>query len=248
MGFQRVDRTAYPPRHWALRGYANAGKSTFLSAMRQPLLMIDADGRAAEIARRGAEVLLISKETRDHHTPSAILQIVRREDLSAIGTVCVDSMTSILQASVGMGLANNRANVVKNKASSWINKANDMRLLQSALKETGKDFAIIWHLEDGRDKNGNPCQNQTMPLTERKRIKQSLNAVIEIGRYRNGMRYAKVAWSRVGLSGIVIEDTAGYWAGVPERIEQALYDPVPDAVATYPTTGTDPAVFHQEAP
>ena len=247
MGFQTVDRNAYPPRHWVLRGYANIGKSTFLMAMRQPLLMIDADGRAAEIARRGAEVLLISKEARDHHTPSAILQIVRREDLSAIGTVCVDSLTSIIQPSVGLGLANNRANLVKNKASSWIDKANDMRLIQSALKETGKDFVVIWHYEDGRDKNGNPAQNQTLPLTEQKRIKQSLNAVIDIGRHRNGLRYAKIAWSRVGLSGIVIDDTEGYWAGVPERIEQALYDSVPVAATMHPATDTDPAVFHPEA-
>lgn len=246
MSFVKMDCNAYPPRHWVLRGYANSGKSTFLTAMHQPLLMIDADGRAAEIARLGAEVLLISEETRDHHTPAAILQIIRREDLSRIGTVCVDSLTSIIQPSVALGLSNNRANLVKNKASSWIDKANDMRLIQSALKEAGKDFVVIWHYEDGRDKNGNPSRTQTLPRTEQKRITQSLNAVIDICRRPNGLRYAKVAWSRVGLNGIVIDDTEGYWAGVPERIERALYDSAPDTAIAYHAIDTDPAVTQQE--
>ncbi|MHB8408947.1 MAG: AAA family ATPase [Acidiferrobacterales bacterium] len=218
------------PRHWGICGYPNAGKSTFLMALRQPLLLIDTDGRAAEIARLGADVRSISSNPRDHRDPATVLRIIQQRDTSEIGTVCLDSLTSVLTAQISLGLADNRANRLKNKASAWVGKANDMRLFQGALEQTGRDFAIIWHYEDGRDKNGDSARRHTIPEVERKKLARSLNAVIEISVVK-GRRRATILWSRVGRQGIFIEDTEGYWAGVPEQIDDALY-------------GTAGATFH----
>src|SRR4051794_24418095 len=45
MAFKRVDKETLPPRRWALKGRYGDGKSTFILALRQPALIVDADGR-----------------------------------------------------------------------------------------------------------------------------------------------------------------------------------------------------------
>lgn len=222
--FEKLQSTPYPPRHWALFGYPSAGKSTFLAAMRQPLLAIDADGRIRELQRLGADIHTISRNPKDHHNCAAIFRLISEADTQSIGTVCVDSVTSILAPIVALAMAENRADIHKNKASAFVAKSDDMRLLQGAVTRAGCDVALIWHYEDGRDQNGKECRKQTVPETERARLVKSLNVALEIGK-ENGRRYAKVTWSRVGKRDVVIYDDQGLWKGVPEKIEEALYGP-----------------------
>ena len=51
-----------------------------------------------------------------------------------------------------------------------------------------------------------------------------MNAIIALEKdAKTGARQAVITWSRAGKKGIVIPDTEGYWKGVPEKIEEALY-------------------------
>ena len=60
MAFKRVDKETLPPRRWALKGRYGDGKSTFILALRQPALIVDADGRRHEL--KGGELYELSEE------------------------------------------------------------------------------------------------------------------------------------------------------------------------------------------
>jgi len=69
----------YPPRLWALVGYPGSGKSTFATAMRAPILAIDADNRFIEVARLAEEVYALSDVPADNSNADRIAAILAKQ-------------------------------------------------------------------------------------------------------------------------------------------------------------------------
>lgn len=225
MAFKPFVKKKYPPRQWGLVGFAGTGKSTFLAQLLQPLLVIDADGRFHEVADRCRNPLTLSENANDNRDGLAIAKALHGADLTGIGTVVLDSITPILRLTIAMAMEGNSRGENKNKSAAFQEKANQLRLIQDSMIRPGVDSVIVWHYEHGRDEQGKEKTNQTVSRAEGERLLRSMNAIIALGKdEKTGMRQAEVTWSRVGKRGIVIPDTDGYWTGVPEKIEAALYD------------------------
>ena len=211
-----------PPRRWGIYGQANAGKSTFLSAWHQPLLVIDPDGRFSEVAGRCLAPRSLSANPHEHRDPLAIHRLLSENDYSEFATVVLDSLTAILEPLKAVIMEENARRMHKNKSAPWAKKARVPRLIVDSMVGCGRDMALIWHSENGSDTYGKQQMRQTLPKVESRRILGCLNVVIRL-EHVNGLRTARVAWSRNEVRGVAIKDTEGYWHGVPERIEQALY-------------------------
>lgn len=234
--FPEFSTRSAPPRRWGIYGYANAGKSTFLSAMHQPLLVIDPDGRFSEVAGRCRAPRSLSTNPREHRDPLAIHRILSSNDCSEFATVALDSITAILEPLKAVIMEENTRGLHKNKSAPWSRKAAVLRMIVDSMVGCGRDMALIWHSEDSSDAYGKRQTRQTLQKVEARRILRCLNAVIRL-EHVGGRRLARVTWSRNGVQGVAIEDTDGYWRGVPERIERALYG------ETATNTGTTPPVF-----
>ncbi|CAO3434511.1 AAA family ATPase [Azospirillum endophyticum] len=220
MAFKRVSQTALPPRRWALKGYYGDGKSTFILAMQQPTLMIDADGRRHEL--KGGELYELSEEAADHRSVERIQDLLDANmPGSDIRTIAIDSVTSLIGVSIARAMLDNAADRNRNKNQAWVDKAEKMRLLQDAVTAHGSHVLWIWHLEDAQ-LNGKAQIRETLPETERERLYRSLNASLRIVREED-RRGVLVEWSREGPSGMIVWDDEGHWKGVPERIEAAIY-------------------------
>ncbi|OIQ66090.1 hypothetical protein GALL_523460 [mine drainage metagenome] len=215
-------KAAYPTRQWALIGRRGTGKTAFLGAMRQPILMIDADRHAQDLANRGAQVCLLSDDPQDMSDPFRTHTILRANGAGGCRTVAFDSLTQITDSLVASAMESNRRGINKNKASAFTAKADALRLISSGMTACGVDSVYVWHLEDARDKDGKPVVRPTLPPTERERLQKVLTAIILIDEDGQG-RFARVLWSRPGPKGATFYDESGFWAGVPERIEQHLY-------------------------
>lgn len=215
-------KPAFPIRQWALIGRRGAGKTAFLGAMRQPILMIDADRHAQDLANRSAQVCLLSNDPMDMTDPLRVHAILKANGAGACRTVAFDSLTQITDSLVASAMEANRRGLNKNKSAAFTIKADALRLISSGMTACGVDSVYIWHIEDARDKDGKVTVRTTLPPTERERLQKVLTAIIEIGENEKG-RYAKILWSRPGPKGAVFYDEAGYWAGVPDQIEQHLY-------------------------
>jgi hypothetical protein len=223
-------KPAYPVRQWALIGRRGTGKTAFIGAMRQPILMIDADRHAQDLANRQVQVCLLSDEPQDMSDPLRVHAILRQEGAGGCRTVAFDSLTQITDSLVASAMEANRRGLNKNKSSAFTAKADALRLISSGMTACGVDSVYVWHVEDARDKDGKATVRPTLPPTERERLQKVLTAIIEIAEDDKG-RYAKVLWSRSGPRGATFYDEAGFWAGVPDQIEQYLYADVPATAA-----------------
>jgi len=105
-------------RRWAIIGPAGVGKSTFLSAMRQPLLVIDPDGRFCDTAPLCEMAYTISEDARVHRDPLQIYRTLSSGDYSQIGTVCLDSITAILEPMKAAAVEETRRGLHKNKSAA----------------------------------------------------------------------------------------------------------------------------------
>jgi hypothetical protein len=220
MAFKRVDKDILPPRRWALKGRYGDGKSTFILAMQQPALIVDADGRRHEL--KGGELYELSEEAADNRSVERIQDILDRNmPGSGIKTIAIDSITSLIGSSIARAMLDNAADRNRNKNQAWVDKAEKMRLLQDSVTAHGTHVLWVWHLEDAQ-LNGQTHIRETLPETERERLFRSLNASLRIVR-ENDRRGILVEWSREGPSGMVVWDELGHWKGVPERIEAVLY-------------------------
>src|SRR3954454_16451311 len=87
MAFKRVDKETLPPRRWALKGRYGDGKSTFILALRQPALIVDADGRRHQPAcmfdadgrrheLKGGELYELSEEPADNRSAERIQDLL----------------------------------------------------------------------------------------------------------------------------------------------------------------------------
>jgi hypothetical protein len=231
MAFKRVDKDTLPPRRWALKGRYGDGKSTFILAMRQPALIVDADGRRHEL--KGGELYELSEEPADNRSVERIQDILDQNmPGSNIKTIAIDSVTSLIGSSIARAMLDNAADRNRNKNQAWVDKAEKMRLLQDSVTAHGTHVLWVWHLEDAQ-LNGQMHVRETLPETERERLFRSLNASLRIVR-ENDRRGILVEWSREGPSDMVIWDELGHWNGVPERIEAALYGRGGDTKPTPP--------------
>lgn len=215
------------PRHWVVRGAPNTGKSTFLTALRGPVVVIDADHRARELAGRGpADIWPFSTKPHENTDPYLIAQILMRdaeEYAREVRTIAVDSVSGILTPIIARAMAGNKRGENKNKVAAFVEKAQVLRLIQDPLAATGCDIVYIWHEETAFDNNAKRVTHQTVPDTERKRLQRSLNALLVADIDAEGRRRLRIGWSRSGHGqGQAFVDTVGGWVGIPEQIDAAL--------------------------
>jgi hypothetical protein len=216
------------PRHWVVRGPAGAGKSTFLTALRGPVLLVDADQRGAEIAQRAPFAIrplsLVGRDNTDPLRISELLHDNGPEIARDFRTVAVDSLTAILSPVVALAMEGNRRGLNKNKAAAFLGKSQVLRLIQDTLASLGTDVVYIWHEERGRNEKGEAIVRQSVSEIERKRLQRSLNAVLVVSCDKTTQkRILRIEWSRSGHgAGHTFSDTTGCWAGIPEQIDAAL--------------------------
>ncbi len=247
MAFKKMERTPYPPRLWALVGFPGSGKSTFAAAMRGPLLVIDADQRFQEVLGLAGEVYQLSDTPADNTDYERIAELLAENMPGAkVGTIVVDSLTTIIAPLVTRAVIDNDAERNKNRMAAFKDKALAMRMLQDAVSKWGIDTLWIYHLQEGRDAQAKEQTTATVSKTELARLVRSINLQLEIVQ-EGSRRGVKVTWARRGRSGGILWDESGRWAGMPEAIEKAVYDGLSaaeqdaieaDAPATFPNPET----------
>ena len=227
MAFPKLTNQRYPRRQWALVGFPGSGKSTFVAAMRQPGLIIDADHRFAEIIRtHGGNFFGLSENPADNIDARNIAHLLK-EGMSGSGvqTIVVDSLTAIITPLVMEAMLANKAKENTNKVAAFTDKALAMRTLQDAVTGYGTDTLWIYHLQEGRDQNAQKQVTTSISPVELARLRRSLN--LELRMIRNGNKFGiRVEWAREGRSGMELWDQTGCWKGMPEAIEAAVYDNV----------------------
>ena len=224
MAFAKMTQPAMPRRLWALVGFPGSGKSTFAARMRGPLLAIDADHRFDEVMRLAGDVYQISNAPADNVQPERIAACLHANmPGSDVATIVVDSLTAIIAPLVTQAVLDNDAGRNKNRMAAFKDKALAMRLLQDAVSAWGCDVLWIYHLQNGRDANANEVTTATVSRTELARLTRSINMQLRIVDAAGGKRAIKVEWARRGRSGMTLVDETGTWAGMPEKIEQAVY-------------------------
>lgn len=230
MPFPKFEMSRYPIRQWAAFGFPNTGKSAFLSVLKGPLLVVDADQRFDATLRknlqlgRAIEAHRLSENREDNTNPLRIVEILDANMPGAkIGTIAVDSLTTIIAPRVTRGIVAKKEND-ENLIEAWKDKATTMRLLQDGCTKWGVCTFWIWHLNEARDAQAKAQVNETLSRSERTRIMRSLNMRLEFIRERD--KYGvKVVWARDGRSGMTLWDEPGnFWQGMPERIEHEVYD------------------------
>jgi len=231
MAFKKMTRTKYPPRLWAMVGYPGSGKSCFATQMRGPLLVVDADHRFTEVVGLAGtrDVYELSDVATDNTDPDRVAAILAENMPSSdVATIVVDSLTAIITPLVVQAMVDKDAGREKNLAAAFRGKALAMRQLQDAVTRWGTDVLWVYHLMDARNGQGQALVRATVSQTELARLTRSINMQLEI--IQNGdRRGVKVVWARRGRSGMTLWDETGTWAGMPEKIEAAVYDGLTEA-------------------
>jgi hypothetical protein len=229
MPFKKMTKPKYPPRLWELRGYPGSGKTTFATQMRTPLLPIDADNRFAEVVHLAdGDVYRLSDDPSDNTDARRIADLLDANmPGSDVATIVVDSLTTIIAPLVAKAILANDAGENKNRIAAFKEKALAMRTLQDAVTRWGCDVLFVYHVEDARDGQARAVTRTSISDTELARLMRSVNLKLEIVQ-SDGRRGVKVVWARRGRSGMVLWDDTGCWRGMPEKIEQAVYDGLTD--------------------
>jgi KaiC/GvpD/RAD55 family RecA-like ATPase len=225
MGFKKMTRQVYPPRLWGIKGYPGSGKTTFAVQMRGPLLVVDADHRFQEVLDLAGEqeVYELSDAPADNVSADRIAaRLTEGMPGSEIGTIVVDSLTAIIMPLVVQAMQDKEHGRAKNLAAAFRTKALAMRQLQDAVTRWGTDCLWIYHLNDARDAQGKELTQATVSKTELARLMRSINLQLEIVQ-DSGRRGVRVVWARRGRSELTLWDETGFWRGMPERIEEAVY-------------------------
>jgi hypothetical protein len=223
MVFQKYVKPQYPRRQWLIEGEPDTGKSTFVTQMHKPILPIDADQRFAEVVHLAGEVYQLSDNPADNISVDRIAEILYEQmPNSDVGTIAVDSLTTIFAPLVMQAVRGNEQGKNKNRVAVFKEKATAIRLLQDVVTGWGTDTAWIYHLVKGRDAKANEVVKTSITELELSRIMRSVNMRVRLS--QDGVYKAEVIWARCGRSGVVLEDAAGYWKDMPEKIEAAVYD------------------------
>lgn len=221
MAFKKLS-TKLPSRLWMLSGRSGDGKSLFSMQMRGPLLPIDADHKLHGVAQHAAgELYEFSTDHADALSVDAICRILEQNmPDSGVGTILLDSITPILEPIIIDAME--QAKQSKSKMAPFQAKATAVKRLTHALHKWGCDVLWIYHLETTHTQNGDKAERTSIPATELARIAKSVNMRLSIVRdgERRGVR---VDYAQHGRYGMTLWDDSGYWTGMPERIEQAVY-------------------------
>jgi len=225
MSFQKMSKSKYLPRHWALVGYPRDGKSTFASQMNGPFVVIDADQRFSEVlSLANGDVYRVSEIAHEHTDPHAIAARLRENMPGAqVRTIIVDSLTAIIAPRVTQAIVAKERGEIKSLGAAFKDKAMAMRELQDAVTMWGTDTLWIYHLHDARDDKGTARTAATVSALELVRLTRSINMQLQV--VRDGeKRGIKIVWSRKGRDGVTLWDESGKWENMPARIESAAYD------------------------
>lgn len=246
MAFKRME-AARPPRQWALYGHPGSGKSTFAAQLAAPLLVIDADHRFAEVRRLAVgEVFQLSEDPADNVDPERIALLLHANMAgSGIRTVVVDSLTAIVTPLVTAAVLTNDAGANKNKVAAFKGKALAVRLLQDVITGYGCDVCWIYHQRAGLDGQAKAHETASITAVELARLRRSLNLTLRVVE-QSGKRGMVVEWARAGRSGMTLWDDSGRWAGMPEKIEAAVYEGLTQADIEHLST-TAPTSFASAA-
>lgn len=232
MSFKKLQVRKYPRRLWQIVGYAGSGKSTFLTQMRAPILPIDADHRIDEVAHLNSDILELSAIASDHNTPDRIAELLNANMPGAqVGTIGVDSLTTIIAPLVVQAMIDKDQGRVKNGYAGFKEKALAMRQLQDNVTKWGTDVLWIFHLDTSTDAAGKTSIKETISKTELARLMRSVNLKLEVV-LKEDKRGLKVKWARKGRWGDqvgILWDESGTWQGMPERVEAAVYDGLSEA-------------------
>lgn len=225
MPFQKMTKAKYPPRLWGLVGYPGAGKSTFATQMKTPLVVVDADQRFNEVFPLvNGDVYRVSEVGHENTDPHVIAKrLDENMPTTRVGTIVVDSLTAILAPRVVAAIVAKERGEVKSLGAAFKEKAMAMRELQDAVTKWGADALWIFHLHDARDDKGNAQTKATVSALELVRLTRSINMQLQVV-VDGSKRGIKVVWCRSGRDGMMLWDESGKWIGMPERIEAAAYD------------------------
>jgi hypothetical protein len=224
MGFQKMIKPQFPPRHWSLVGYPGSGKSTFAARMVGPKLVIDADHRFSEVLELNQDdVYSLSDEASHNVDPDAINTILLANmPGSGVKTIIIDSLTAIITPYIVQAMVDREKKRTKNLMASFQKKALAMRQLQDAVTRWGTDTLWIYHLQDSRDANANAVIRSTITDTEIARLSRCINMQLQVIE-DNNRRGIQVTWARSGRSDVTLWDESGTWEDMPLRIEEAVY-------------------------
>jgi len=221
--FKKMQPTR-PPRLWSLVGRPGSGKSTFAAQMKAPILAVDSDHRFAEVLHLvSGDVYQLSDVAADNVNADTITRLLA-ENMpgSDVATIVIDSLTAIITPLVVQAMADKEAGRVKNLAAAFRQKALAMRQLQDGITRWGCDVLWIYHLLDARDEKAKAVTRATISQTELARLVRSINLQLEIV-HEGDQRGVRVVWARCGRSDMILWDDTGRWAGMPDRIEEAVY-------------------------
>lgn len=224
MAFKKIDVHKLPARQWLLIGFPDSGKSSFATQMKGPILCIDADQRAEEVASlTDSDIYHLSNDPADNINPEKISLLLRANMTgSGIKTIVVDSLTSIITPLVVQAVMDNDAGKNKNRMSAFKGKSLALRLIQDNITGYGVDTLWIAHVRSGMDSNAKQIESTSISPVELARLRRSLNMELRVVQDGN-KRGIRVDWARRGRSGMTLWDETGKWTGMCERIETAVY-------------------------
>ena len=195
MVFQAFNKSQYPRRHWLIEGEAGSGKSTLVTRLKTPMLIVDADHRFDEVVELVAgQVFQLSDDPLDHVDPDRIAELVTVNIKgSGTKTIVVDSLTPIIAPLTTKAFRDNRAGQNRNKVAAYAEKATAVRLIQDSITRTGCHTAWIYHIYEGRDSKAQEVHLCLVEVT-----------LIEHKVFHSG------SWSATGLGRVVLgRPTAG---------------------------------------
>ncbi len=230
MAFQKMTKSKYPLRQWAIMGAPLCGKSTFAARMKAPILPIDADHRWDQVMDLvEGDSLKWTDNPTDHTNPHQIAKMLRKEMDGSIGTIVVDSLTNIIVPMITMAMMDFENGDVKNLAAAFKDKAVAMRLLTTTLNSFGVPALYIYHKSEARDAKAQKIARESISQVELARLQAELNATFEIVQDgdRRGIRVVSCRRGRLGMT-LWDGDPKNPWLGMPERLEEAMYGGLTD--------------------
>ncbi len=225
---RKVKLQKYPEDFWVIRGEAQTGKSTLVMEMMREYgfsLLWNTDGRIQEYAAAvGPDnfVVPISPAFEVREIADELRRDQKEGNLKTLGFAVMDNLTHLYQETVRRTLQDK----IEGGKSSYVDKANIMKITMEALTRLNVPYVVVWHLYEAGDQRGNKSMRDSLSPTEVDRIKMFINGVVETVKQGDkfGVRLVYCR-QRPGLKPFILWDEPGnMFKGMPARIRAALYD------------------------